>query len=157
MYRLIQPGDVVVLQAGDQSVAHAGDITSLIYQKLGAQGFITDGLIRDGRRIRDLDFPCFCKGANPIDALGYWAITNYNKPISMPGLRKDVIVFPGDYIYADSDGVILIPRERHEEFESVVIENFDREEACRERFLKIQSPGEVYQAVREVFEKHGRW
>jgi len=157
MYRLIRPNDVVVLKAGDKVVAHAGDITSLIYQKLGASGFVTDGLIRDGRRIRELGFPCFCEGSNPIDALGYWAITEYQVPIPMPGLRKDVVVYPGDYIYADSDGVMRIPKERHEEFEDVLLANYKREEACRQRFLEVTKPSEVFDAVTDVFEEHGRW
>ena len=71
MYKAIRPNDVIVLRAFDKKVAHAGDITSIIYQKLGASGFITEGFIRDGRHIRELNFPCFCSGSNPIDALGY--------------------------------------------------------------------------------------
>lgn len=157
MYRQIKPGDVIVLKAGDSTVAHAGDITSLIYKKLGASGFVTDGLIRDGRRIRDLKFPCFCGGANPIDALGYWAITEYQQPIPMPGVRKHIVVNPGDYIYADSDGVIRIPKEIHTDFERLVVENLDREELCRQRILELENPSDVYGAVMHVFNEYGRW
>lgn len=157
MYRLIKPDDVIVLRAFDTTVAHAGDITSLIYQKLGASGFVTDGLIRDGRRIRELSFPCFCTGANPIDALGYWAITEYQKPTPMPGIRRDIIINPGDYIYADIDGTIKIPQELLSDFEELLYKNFQREQKCRDRFVKIQSPSEVYSTVKSVFDEEGRW
>ena len=38
---------IILLQANDNKVAHAGDITCQIYKSLGAVGFITDGNVRD--------------------------------------------------------------------------------------------------------------
>ena len=86
MYKAIKPGEVVMLEANDSYCAHAGDITCLIYKKLMAVGFITDGIVRDTSRIRADNYPCFSTNSNPIDALDYWGITEYQIPISMPGI-----------------------------------------------------------------------
>lgn len=157
MYKIIQPGDIIVLQANDRTVAHAGDITCMIYDKLGTQGFITDGIVRDSRHIMNNNYPCFCSSTNPIDALDYWAITDYHVTITMPGLHRRITVEPGDMIYADNDAVIRISRTLKEEFERMLIKNLKREEQCRQAFIAIERSEDVYNRVLEVFNKLGRW
>lgn len=158
MYKIIKPGDVIVLQANDDYCAHAGDISCLIYKKVGAIGLITDGIVRDSRRIRELDFPCFCLETNPIDALSYWAITKYQSPIFLPGIDKSTIeINPGDFIYADCDGVIRIPKSKKTKFEKLVFKNLKRENKCRKTFTAIKTPPEAFTAVKKAFEKYGRW
>ncbi len=157
MYRKIKPGQVVVLEAGDDYCAHAGDITSLIYSKLDVKGFVTDGLVRDSARIRRLDFPCFCRGTNPIDALDYWAITDVDSEISLPGLSGRVAVSPGDWVFADADGVLRIPGERLGDFDEIVEKNLGREEECRRAVNQASGPGQVYGIVRKAFDEQGRW
>lgn len=157
MYRQIQPGQVVVLEAGDDYCAHAGDITSLIYSKLGVKGFVTDGLVRDSARIRKLGLPCFCRGTNPIDALDYWAITDVDCEISLPGLSGRIAVSPGDWVFGDADGVLLVPGGRVAEFNEIVERNLGREEECRRAVTGAASPAQVYGLVRKAFDEHGRW
>jgi len=98
---------IVCLQANDNKVAHTGDITSLIYKKMGAQGMLTDGITRDADIIDDIGFPVFSKDNNPIDAIGHWALTKYDCEIKIEG----VTINSGDYIAMDRDGAIVVPKE----------------------------------------------
>ena len=104
---------IILLERGnDNSVAHFGDITCQIYKKLGSIGLITDGIGRDIDLINKLNFPVFCNEINPIDAYEKWAYVDYNKPIYIENKN----IFPGDYLFADNDGVIFIPKEMMKEF-----------------------------------------
>lgn len=157
MYRYIQPGSIVVLEANDNFVAHSGDITCLIYKKLGVSGFITDGIVRDSNRIIKDKFPCFCLGTNPIEGLDYWAITEYEVPIFLPGLHNKISIEPGDYIYADQDGVIRIPKELLQDFESSLLVLLYKEEKFRDAINAAQSSEQVNSVVNSIFAKEGRW
>ena len=63
--------------------------------------------MRDSKQIRKNNYPCFCSSTNPIDALDYWGIVEYQKPISLPGLANNLRICPGDWVYGDVDAVII--------------------------------------------------
>lgn len=138
---------VVFLQSNDFKVAHSGDITSLIYQKLGAVGFVTDGIVRDIDLIDSMSFPIFCRGENPIDALGYWALTKYQVPIVI----DDVVINPGDYSFASKDGVIIVRKSILKEFRQVALEQLAREKKVKHI---INNTDKNYS---EIVEELGRW
>jgi 4-hydroxy-4-methyl-2-oxoglutarate aldolase len=106
---IAQPGDVLVIAAGAvQEYACFGDGTARKMAIRGVQGVVIDGTVRDGRRIANLGFPCFCSGVN---------VRNYDYPVfpklgavNVPISCGDSIVYPGDLIFGDADGVICISR-----------------------------------------------
>ena len=104
---------IVLLQSNDNIISHTGDITSKIFKKLGANGYITDGIARDIELIDKIKFPVFCKGVNPIDAISNnWAYTDINIPIKI----ENLLIYPEDFIFASKDGVIIIPKSIFEIF-----------------------------------------
>jgi regulator of RNase E activity RraA len=138
---------IVFLQSNDDRVAHSGDITSLIYKKLGAKGFVTDGIVRDIDIIENLKFPVFCKDENPIDALGYWALTKFDIDINIDG----VSISPRDYSFASKDGVIIVRSNLANRFKKIALEQLEREK--RVRYLINESNMTFEQIVQEM----GRW
>jgi len=94
-----------------------------------AAGVITDGGARDYKEIVDLNFPTFCKGLTPYDSLGRMDGKGRDIPIVCGGIR----VNPGDLVFGDIDGVVVVPREIVKEvieraWEKVQGENTVREE-----------------------------
>ena len=157
IYRTIKSGYVVVLSSNDDLVAHAGDLTCLIYKKLGCEGFITDGLIRDSNLIKEYSFPCACKGNTPIDALGRWAITEYEKPILIKSSSNSLIeIEQNDYIFADNDGALVIKKVIHKDFFDVLEKEIKREALCRETITK-SNPEDIYDNVIKLVKNMGRW
>jgi len=150
---LFEKRPIVLLQSNDSYVAHSGDITSLIYQTLGAVGFITDGNVRDIERISELNFPCFCEDVNPIDALDYWALTNFNVPIEVKGVE----ISPGDMIYASKDGVIRVPLEILNEFEGKVKAILEKENNIRSIILDMKDSADFTSEFETFVENSGRW
>lgn len=138
---------IVFLQANDDKVAHSGDITSLIYKKLGAKGFVTDGIVRDIDIIDRLRFPVFCKDENPIDALDYWALTKFQIDIEIQGVK----ITPNDYSFASRDGVIIVRSDIKERFKSIAIEQLAREKKVR---LLINEADKTFE---QIVEEMGRW
>jgi regulator of RNase E activity RraA len=138
---------IVFLEANDDKVAHSGDITSLIYQKLGAKGFVTDGNVRDVDIIEKIKFPVFCKNTNPIDAIDYWAITKYFCPIEMNG----VFISNKDYAFASKDGIIVVPKRSKKKLLPVLEEQLQRENKIRETIK------EGNKTPLEILKQFGRW
>jgi regulator of RNase E activity RraA len=147
-----QDKTIVLLQANDSKVAHSGDITSLIYQKLGAAAFITDGNVRDVDMIERMGFPVFCEGENPIDALDYWALTEFQKPIIMKG----VSVSPGDMVIAGGEGVIRVKKDDVDDFKEVLSEVIEKEDVVR-RHIHASQRHELYDILHDLFDGEGRW
>lgn len=138
---------IVFLQANDTEVAHSGDITSLIYQTLGASGFVTDGNVRDIDIIEKMKFPIFCKGENPIDAIGYWALTKYQCDIEIEGVK----ISPSDMAYASRDGVIIVRGEIYDQFNKNLQEQLERESKIR-KMINDRS-----KSFEQIVSEMGRW
>ena len=105
---LIQPGDVLVVDGdGDVSRALIGEIMSAIARKRGAAGFVLDGAIRDVDAIGKDSFPVFARSA--IHRGPYKnGPGELNVPVSIGGM----VVYPGDIIVGDLDGVVAFRPER---------------------------------------------
>jgi 4-hydroxy-4-methyl-2-oxoglutarate aldolase len=101
-----KPGEVLVVDAGGpNNFGPFGDILAFACQNAGISGLVIDGTIRDTQEIRKMGFPVFCRGANPA-ATKKKDLGRVNSPIGCGGVE----VFPGDYIVADDDGVVVIPK-----------------------------------------------
>lgn len=102
-----QKGDVLVVDAkGDMNRAVAGDFVISLMQKLGVAGLIVDGVIRDIESVKALDFPVFCKGTTAVAG-----VKNGGGLVNIPISIGQTVVTPGDFIFADADGVVVVPQE----------------------------------------------
>jgi len=107
---LAQPGDIIVVEAGDDEMAVAGGNVCAIAQRRGVAALVVDGVIRDVVESREKRFPLFARGISPIPAkrVGDGAM---NVQVRCGG----VIVNPGDVVVADEEGIVVIPRARAED------------------------------------------
>jgi len=141
----VQPGEVVVA-ATNRSVRNGmwGELLSTASKMRGASGAVIDGLARDTKMIQKLDFPVFCTGFKPVDSKGRGVVIDYDCPIE----AGDVLVHPGDVIFGDRDGIVVIPQAvLGQVFEAAMAkvtgENNSRRELLEGRLL------------REVYDKYG--
>ncbi|MDM7914437.1 MAG: RraA family protein [Candidatus Eisenbacteria bacterium] len=151
MFRSFTPGCVQVIDAGgDASVAHFGDISGRLARKFGATGAVVDGWTRDARRLEEDRFPVFCRGAQPIDAFGRWQIVDYQQPIALSGIEGPVPVRPGDLVYGDPDGVIVVPQDLAERVAYLASQRLAREDEVRRAL-------EGTDDVQSLYDRIGRW
>lgn len=154
VYDAIQPGAIVVLEVGrwPVAVAYAGDVGLLVCQQAGAAGFVTDGYIRDARRIWQRQFPCFCRGVTPVDAAGWWEWSGLRDNAIVGGVRFD----RGDWIFGDGDGLLRVPADQRIKVERLVWQNLDRERNIR-LMIGHARRDQAAQVAREAYEHFGRW
>ena len=123
------PGDVVVTGVGGMTgVAVWGELFSNAAKARGARGFLTDGCHRDTRMVRDLSFPVFSRGPRPVDISGRGTVISSGRPIEVAGVR----VSPGDVVFAEVDGIVIVPQEVAEETVSQAFEKVAKEDGARE-------------------------
>jgi RraA family protein len=103
----IQPGDVVVVDAGGHSAnAVIGDLVATKAKHRRCAGFIIDGLIRDLPAMREIGLPVYAAGVSPIGPL-HRGPGELNYAVSCGG----IVVNPGDLIVADETGVVVVRRD----------------------------------------------
>ena len=106
-----RPGDVAVIDAGGiDECGFIGSNNSLGWAEKGVAGVITNGGARDTDEIVKVKkIAVYCKNGYSSRGVrpGRLIAESYNFPINCAG----VLVFPGDVIVADGDGVIVVPRE----------------------------------------------
>lgn len=103
----IRPNHVCVWNAnGDDGASHWGGVMTQASAKRGCRGAIIDGGIRDTKDILGQNFPIWSRYRTSNGSLSRAKMTGYQLPITVGG----VIIKPGDVIFADIDGVIVIPR-----------------------------------------------
>jgi regulator of RNase E activity RraA len=103
----MKKGQVIAVNTNGFSGAGAfGELmstTSKYYA--GVRGAVVDGPIRDIGRIREIDFPVWATGNIPTDSIGRVDLVGAGGPIFCGGVR----VNPGDIIFADCDGIVVVP------------------------------------------------
>ena len=141
----LQPDEVPVLIChGNSGIAPWGELLSTRAQYLQAGGCLTDGSVRDVRRIRELRFPVFAGGISPLD-------TKFRGKLmwlDVPGRIGGVAVKSGDLVFGEVDGVVIIPQHAVDETMEKAMEKVKGEDLVRERL----EGGESLQAM---FEQHG--
>ena len=102
----LSPGDVpVIATAGPDGAAVWGELFSNAARARGARGTLTDGYHRDTRMLLELGYPVFSAGARPSDIAGRGVVVGAGVPVACGG----VLVRPGDIVFAEVDGVAVIP------------------------------------------------
>ena len=141
------------MESNDSIISHTGDITSTIFKKLGAAGYVTDGIARDIELIEEVGFPVFCRDVNPIDAISNnWAYTDINVPIKIDNL----LIYPDDYIFASKDGVIIIPKSLKTGFFDELTKILEKERTIR-TFVRNTNKEEIKGHIDDFIKKHGRF
>jgi regulator of RNase E activity RraA len=139
------PGDVAV-HSTDQSGTNApwGELMSTIAKRNGAVGCVCDSQIRDCVRIIEMNFPVYCAGIRPVDSKGRGRVEGFDVPVQCGG----VLVHPGDMIFADFDGIVVIPQPIEPVVIQKALEKAGKENLSRQELLEGKS-------LREVYNKYG--
>lgn len=101
-----KPGHVWVCQTNTDYVALMGELSAETLLRFGLRGCVIDGLVRDTKFLIDMKFQTWCRGFTPRDIVGYWL----PKATDVEVRIGDVWIAPGDYMVADMDGCIRVPK-----------------------------------------------
>jgi regulator of RNase E activity RraA len=100
-------GSVICIGSGaDANTAVWGELMTAGAVVRGHEGAVLDGGTRDVELIRrDTDFPVYARSIVPSSSVGRLMTIARDVPVAVGG----VMVYPGDYIVGDEDGVVAIP------------------------------------------------
>ena len=138
----LQAQDVVVLACNGptERIAPWGELLSTAAKVRGAAGCVTDGLVRDVRQIREMNFPVFHGGIGPLDTKGRARMVDRDVRVECGGVSID----PGDLIFGDVDGIVVIPRSHEHAVMDLALEKVKGENHTRDALLTGESLASVF-------------
>jgi 4-hydroxy-4-methyl-2-oxoglutarate aldolase len=137
-------GVVVAGTNGSTRTCLWGELLSTATKARGGRGVVLDGHTRDVRVIEQMRFPVFATGMRPVDSKGRGMIVAINEPVECGG----VLVHPGDIVFGDVDGIVVIPQDVEAETIRLARAKVQGENEMREWLLAGRS-------LREAFDHFG--
>jgi 5-oxopent-3-ene-1,2,5-tricarboxylate decarboxylase / 2-hydroxyhepta-2,4-diene-1,7-dioate isomerase len=138
-----EPGDVIVLAAGDADFAFFGERMAEMARAAGVAGIVVDGGVRDVDGIAALDLPVFHGGVTPRAYLDHYEAVAVNDVVHLGGAA----VAGGDLLVGDSDGLVVVPARAFAVVERLVAELEALETWIEDAVAAGRSPESVYPEV----------
>jgi 4-hydroxy-4-methyl-2-oxoglutarate aldolase len=140
----LKPHEVYVATGCAPLFALWGGLMTTRARHLKAAGAVLDGYSRDTGEVLALGLPVFSYGGYAQDQGARGKVVDYRVPVEIEGVR----IRPGDIVFGDRDGVLVIPREAEEEAIRRGLEKAGTESAVRIAIERGMS-------TVEAFEKYG--
>ena len=122
-YAHVVSNDVIVVRNERPDLAYFGDLNMSLAIRSGAVGAIIGGVTRDTRSTANSAFPVFAKGRYCRDIKGKGAVQSINQAIELDG----ILIHPNDLIFADEDGIVVIPRSHETKILRLALEKMSSE------------------------------
>src|SRR6188472_621286 len=99
----------VVIHSTDHGGTNApwGELMSTVAKKKGVSGCVCDSQVRDCVKIIEMGFPVYYSGIRPLDSKGRGIMVACDVPVRC----GEVLVKPGELVFADFDGIVVVPRD----------------------------------------------
>jgi 4-hydroxy-4-methyl-2-oxoglutarate aldolase len=102
-----KPGDILIAAAGGSMRSGIwGELLTTAAKRTGCQGVIVDGAVRDVQKMRHMDFSVYALGTCAYDSLHRQRVIDCDIPVEIDG----AVFNPGDLVFADIDGVVVVPQ-----------------------------------------------
>lgn len=102
----LQPGEIYLASGGDMRCAYWGEILTATARKRGAAGAVINGFHRDTPKVLEQNWPVFSRGRFAQDSAVRTQVVDFRIPIEV----GQVTVQPGDLVFGDLDGVVVVPK-----------------------------------------------
>jgi regulator of RNase E activity RraA len=137
----LKENEVYICSGSSPRYALWGGLMSTRALKLKASGAVVDGYSRDSNEIEKLNFPTFSLGTYAQDQGPRGKVIDYGVPIEFNGIQ----VNPGDIVYGDRDGVLIIPQNIEKETFEGAIEKARGEKLVKKALEKGMSTVEAFE------------
>jgi 4-hydroxy-4-methyl-2-oxoglutarate aldolase len=137
----VSPGTVSVWSTGGSNdCAHWGEIMSTAVRQRGCTGAVIDGGVRDVDFVNAMNYPVFAKFKSSASSLGRWDIVDYQVSIKI----GNTVIHPGDFVFGDTDGVVIVPKDITMDVLIAAEGVFERESGMREELRRGVSVTDAY-------------
>lgn len=140
----IRPGEVYLATGGTMNCAAWGEILTATAKTRGGVGAVIDGFHRDTPRVLEQNWPVFSRGSFAQDAGVRSSVVDFRCAVEIGG----VAVEPGDLIFGDIDGVVVIPCAIEQRVAQLALEKIAGEKTVRSEI-------ETGSSSTDVFDRYG--
>ncbi len=130
----------VLVTRGNYTCAVFGELFATAVKGRKGAGVLLDGYARDMKALKAMDFPLFFRGKDPKTSKGRCEINECQIPVTIDG----VTINPGDYIFGDIDGVVVIPKEIVDDVLDDALLTIKKEDEVRARLVGGSSLAQAY-------------
>lgn len=124
----LKENEVYIASGGDMRCAYWGELLTATARTRGAVGAVINGWHRDTPQVLEQNWPVFTRGRYAQDSSVRTQVANFRCPIEIEG----VWINPGDLVFGDMDGVLIIPKEHIEEVITKALEKASGEKVVRQ-------------------------
>lgn len=117
-----------------------GELMSVRARKLGSRGAVLNGYVRDTKTILEMGFPTFGFGSYGQDSAPRYKVVDFRVPVEIGSVR----VRPGDILFGDSDGVLVVPADAEAEVLTRALEKARGEKLVRKAIEEGSSAVEAF-------------
>ena len=136
----LEPNEIYVASGGEMRCAYWGEILTATAKKRGATGAVINGYYRDTQKVMEQDWPVFSRGRFGQDSGVRTQVADYRCNIQV----GDVWIQPGDLIFGDFDGVVVIPKKYETEVVLKALEKARGEKLVRKEIENGMSSTEAF-------------
>lgn len=136
----LQEGEVYLAGGGSLRCAGWGELLTATARVRGAAGAVINGFHRDTPQVLQQQWPVFSRGRFAQDARVRMTVMDFRCPIEIEG----VWVEPGDLVFGDVDGVVVIPRRHEEKVITAALEKVRSERTVRREIENGMSSAEAF-------------
>jgi regulator of RNase E activity RraA len=117
-----------------------GELMSTRARKLGSRGAVLNGYVRDTKPILEMGFPTFGFGSYGQDSAPRYKVVDFRVPVEIGAVR----VRPGEILFGDIDGVLVVPAQAEEEVFARALEKVRGEKLVRKAIEEGSSAVEAF-------------
>lgn len=136
----LQRGEVYLASGGAMRCAYWGEILTATAKKRGANGAVINGYYRDTSKVMEQNWPVFSRGRYAQDSSVRTQVADFRCAIQV----GDVWVEPGDLLFADMDGVLVIPKKYEQEVVEKALTKIRGEQTVRQEIENGMSSTEAF-------------
>ena len=115
----LQEDEIYIATGGAMRCAYWGELLTATARVRKCAGAVVNGYHRDTPQVLEQNWPVFSRGSYAQDSSVRTQVVDYRCPIEI----GDVWVNPGDIVFGDRDGVLIIPKEIEEQ---VITESLEK-------------------------------
>jgi regulator of RNase E activity RraA len=136
----LKEDEVYIAAGASPRYALWGELMSTAARARGAAGAVLAGYTRDTNGILEMGFPVFCYGSYAQDQRGRGRVVDFRVPLQVNG----VTIQPGDIVFGDIDGVVIVPQEAGELVVTQALEQVKKEKKARQLLREGASAESVF-------------
>lgn len=139
-YKKMRSGEVIVVENECGENAYFGELNCNLAIRAGAVGTIISGVTRDANEVERLSYPVFSKGYSCLDVRGLATIDSFNQKVNIEGVE----IAPGDLIFGDVNGIVVIPKTLEDEVLKRALESVRTEKNVLNKIMDNSDAYSIY-------------